>query len=43
MRKSSKSQADEPLTWRARISVNQNGMGDRLTERSSPLLERENL
>jgi hypothetical protein len=29
MRKSSKSQADDTQTWRARISVIQNGKGDR--------------
>ena len=30
MRKSSKSQADEPHSWRARISVTQNGTEERL-------------
>jgi hypothetical protein len=33
MRKSSKSQADDTLTWRARMSATKNGMEDRLTER----------
>jgi hypothetical protein len=34
VRKSSKSQADEPHTWRARISVTQNGKEDRLRRKT---------
>jgi hypothetical protein len=43
MRKSSKSQADDTQTWRARISVTKNGMGDRLHRKMGPLPGRENL
>jgi hypothetical protein len=34
MRKSSKSQADDTHTWRARISVSQNGKEDRLRRKA---------
>jgi hypothetical protein len=43
VRKSSKSQADEPHTWRARISVIKNGTGDRSRRKAGPLPGRENL
>jgi hypothetical protein len=43
MRKSSKSQADDTQTWRARISVTKNGMEERRHRKMGPLPGRENL
>jgi hypothetical protein len=43
MRKSSKSPADEAPSWRVRIPVTQNDMGDRFRREVGPLPERENL
>jgi hypothetical protein len=43
VRKSSKSQADEPHSWRARISVIKTARGTGSIERWGPLPERENL